>query len=126
MNDDTKLLRQVHPQFIINGRVSSQAFRPTPKDKQLLSVYDGDLIAADAAYEHYSTSLELESNGVLAVTVEECVQIELSARPDPMTNFSEHAVIDFSSFGKKEMEKKAKLLKVKAEQRDWLFQIANV
>ncbi|OQC41352.1 MAG: hypothetical protein BWX66_00754 [Deltaproteobacteria bacterium ADurb.Bin058] len=44
MNVHTLLLRQIHPDFIQNQRVSSQAFRPTPKDERKLSVYDGDLI----------------------------------------------------------------------------------
>jgi hypothetical protein len=44
MTEATLLLRQVHPSFIQHGRVTSQVFRPTLKDKRLLSVYDGDLI----------------------------------------------------------------------------------
>ena len=42
MTPDTLLLRQIHPGFIQGGRVTSQAFRPTPKDEFLLSVDNGD------------------------------------------------------------------------------------
>ncbi|WP_273429301.1 hypothetical protein [Marinobacter sp.] len=122
MKDDTQLLRQVHPSFIQNGRVSSQAFRPTPKDDKKLSVYDGDAIDAPKAYEHYTTDLEQLSVGVLAVTVDECKCLELEAQNDPLENFPEHALIDFSAFGTSATEKKAKILRKRAEERDWLFQ----
>jgi len=42
MNDQTLLLRQVHPNFLPDGELSSQAFYPFPKDNGRLSVYDGD------------------------------------------------------------------------------------
>jgi len=45
MNSDTLLLRQINPFWFQNGRETSQAFRPTPKDEKLLSVYGGDLIS---------------------------------------------------------------------------------
>ena len=53
MTDDTLLLRQIHPSFVQSGRVTSQAFRPTPKDEFLLSVYDGDRIEAQASWRHF-------------------------------------------------------------------------
>ena len=65
--------------------------------------------------------LTLASVGVLRVTVNECVHLELPAAPDPIP-FPEHVVIDYSRFDKKVVEKKAKLLKAKAEARGWLFQ----
>ena len=48
MTSETLLLRQIHPSFVQKGRVTSQAFRPTPKDEHLLSVDNGDKIAAHA------------------------------------------------------------------------------
>lgn len=122
MKDDTQMLRQVHPSFIQGGRVSSQAFRPTPKDDKQLSAYDGDLITAQNAFDHYTKTLKLPSTGVLAVTVEECSTLELPTRSDPLDDFSEHAVIDFSNFEKGPIEKKAKILRKRAEDRNWLFQ----
>lgn len=121
MKEDTPLLRQVHPSFIQDGRVSSQAFRPTPKDDKKLSVYDGHAIAAPDAFEHYTKSLNQSSVGVMAVTCQECAQLELEAMDDPLENFPEHAVIDFSPYGTNATEKKAKILRKRAEERDWLF-----
>ena len=42
MTEGLRLLhRQVHPSWIQEGRITSQAFSPTPKDLGLLSVYLG-------------------------------------------------------------------------------------
>lgn len=120
MNNDTLLLRQIHPGFVQDGRPSSQAFRPTPKDEQKLSVYDGDQITPVDAFEHYTKDLMLVSGGVLAVSMAECTALELPVTPDP-DPFPEHALIDFSTYGKSATEKKAKLLKAKAEARGWLY-----
>jgi hypothetical protein len=121
MKDQTLLLRQIHPNFLQNGRVSSQAFRPTPKDEQRLSVYDGDRIDPEPAYQHYTETLCFQSSGVMAVTVSECGALALPVASDPMPLFPEHVVIDFSAYSKKATEKKAKQLKAMAEVRDWLY-----
>lgn len=120
MKDETLLLRQIHPSFVQDGRVTSQAFRPTPKDQNRLSVYDGDQIDAPGAWHHYTESLGHRSVGVMAVTVSECTAEALKVEPDPEP-FPEHAVIDFSGFEKKAVEKKAKKLRIKAAERDWLY-----
>lgn len=120
MTTDTLLLRQVHPSFLQNGRPSSQAFRPTPKDKHKLSVYDGDQIEPKASWEHYAVALKLQSSGVMAVTISECSAIELTAASDP-ESFPEHCHIDFSGLTDGIVEKKAKQLKANAIHRDWLF-----
>lgn len=120
MNKSTLLLRQIHHSFVQDGRPSSQAFRPTPKDEQKLSVYDGDQISPTEAFEHYTKVLKLDSSGVLAVSKEECEMLDLLVTPDPAT-FQEHALIDFSAYGKSATEKKAKLLKARAEARGWLY-----
>jgi hypothetical protein len=57
MDAATPLLRQINPSFMVAGRVTTQAFHPTPKDKDLLSAYDGDLIGAEAAWNHYTQQL---------------------------------------------------------------------
>jgi hypothetical protein len=121
MTGATLLLRQVHPSFVQAGRVTSQAFRPTPKDDGQLSVYDGDQIKPEAAWDHYTTTLACASVGSLAVTVDECAAEELTAKPDP-DPFPEHVVIDFTSLSDKQAEKKGKKLKAKAEARGWMHQ----
>ena len=120
MTGATLLLRQIHPNFIKFGRVTSQAFRPTPKDEYKLSVYDGDLIGAVAAWAHYR-GRNLQSVGVMAVTVEECTREELKVRSSPEV-FAEHAEIDFLDFNLNQCEKKGKKLRNAAEGRGWLHQ----
>lgn len=119
MNASTLLHRQVHPSWVLGGRVTSQAFRPTPKDKKRLSVYDGDQITAEAAWQHY-TNDGSTSAGVLAVTVGECYTLELPVVPDP-TDFREHALIDFSAFSRRQIETKAKILRANANLRGWQY-----
>lgn len=120
MNNDTVLFRQIHPSFVQQGRVTSQAFRPTPKDEHKLSMYDGDQISAERSFRHYTETLYFESAGVLGVSVTDCRELDLPAIPDPEP-FIEYVLIDYSAFDKKVVEKKAKLLKAKAEKRGWLF-----
>ncbi len=122
MDDATLLLRQIHPSFVQGGQVSSQAFTPTPKDQNQLSVYDGDQLSPDKSFEHYTETLGLASAGVLSVTIGECNVLELPVRPDPEP-FKEHVVIDFSDLGSSQRKNKAKQLKRKAVIRGWLHQV---
>ncbi len=117
------MLRQINPSWIQAGRVTSQAFHPTPKDKDLLSAYDGDLIGAEAAWTHYTQQLGLRSIGVLALTVAECDSESVPCRSDPEP-FPEHAVIDFTGKTNKEKKGIASLLRDRAVTRDWLFEAA--
>ena len=121
MNGSTLLLRQIHPSFVKLGRVTSQAFRPTPKDEHKLSVYDGDLITPAAAWQHYRAR-NLESVGVLAVTVAECQNENLQVHSSPEL-FLEHAEIDFIGLSSNACERTGKKLKGAAEARGWLFQV---
>jgi hypothetical protein len=121
MTGVTLLLRQIHPSFVQAGRVTSQAFRPTPKDEGQLSVYDRDQITPEAAWDHFTTTLACASVGSLAVTVDECAAEQLTARPDPEP-FREHVVIDFRALSDNQAEKKGKKLKAKAEARGWQHQ----
>ncbi len=68
MTPDTLLLRQIHPSFIQDGRVTSQAFRPTPKDELLLSVDDGDRVGAEASWKRFTANPACKSAGVQAVS----------------------------------------------------------
>ena len=121
MTSETLLHRQVHPTWIQAGRISSQVFRPTAKDEKLLSVYDGDLVGPEGAWDHYVHYLGYQSIGVIAVTMGECQVQALPVRSDPAP-FPAHAVIDFNAFAGAEVERKAKFLKVAAEARGWLYQ----
>jgi hypothetical protein len=121
MTDETLLLRQVNPSWIQLDRVTSQVFRPTPKDEKRLSVYDGDQISAAGSWRHFTEVLGYASVGVLAVTQGECLQLALAVRADP-TPFPEHAVIDFTGFDEGQIKKKSKQLRAAAMARDWQYQ----
>jgi hypothetical protein len=121
MNEGTLLHRQINPSWLQQGRVTSQAFKPTLKDNKRLSVYDGDQISAEGSWQHYTRELGFISFGVLAVTVAECIAQELLAEPDSAP-FPSHAVIRFDGCSGSQMEKKAKRLKAAAELRGWQYQ----
>lgn len=121
MTPQTQLLRQIHPTFVQAGRVTSQAFRPTPKDENHLSVYDGDQIQPEAAWKHFTANQSFNSAGVMAVTSEECTAQSLPVVADGVP-FKEHCSIDFSAFQRTDIEKKAKFLSRFAQLRGWLVQ----
>lgn len=121
MTGATLLLRQIHPHFVQDGFASSAAFRPNEADQGLMSVYDGDLISAEAAWAHYTTVSKKKSAGATAVTVAECEAEGLTARPDPEP-FPEHAVVDFTGVAEKHWRTKSKKLQAKALARGWVYQ----
>lgn len=121
MKPETLLYRQIHPNFVQNGRPTSQAFRPTPKDENKLSAYDGDKIQPKASWEHYTGTLGLSSSGVMAVSNVECTGQALSILADG-SDYPEHCSIDFSGLAKGAVEKIAKVLAQYAVTRGWLYQ----
>ncbi len=120
MTPETLLLRQVHPNFTQDGKLSSQAFFPFPKDAGQLSVYDGDQISADASYSHYVSVLRNQSCGVWGVTCLEVNQRGLSSKVDPLPDFAAHALIDFGSETERACRKIAKKLRAHAVDRGCL------
>jgi hypothetical protein len=121
MTPKTLLLRQVNPSWLQQGRVTSQVFRPTPKDQFRPSAYDGDQITAEKAWEHFTAVMGFPSVGVMAVSVQECKTQELPVTPDP-NPFPQHVLIDFTGLKESEIRKKSKLLKMAAESRGWQYQ----
>lgn len=123
MTDEQHLLhRQVNPSWVQEGRVSSQAFNPTPKDSGLLSVYDGALMTAEASFFHYTRTLGLKAVGTVAVSEGEVGDVGLSWRPDPEP-FPEHAVIDFTTLGSAgRVKAKAQSLAERARARGWTYE----
>jgi hypothetical protein len=120
MNLNTLLLRQVNPAFIKEERVTSVAFRPTPKDEKQLSVDNGDCVTAEQSYNQFVSNLNCSSIGVLAVSKKECNDVKLpiieNGNPNP-----EHCSIDFTNLSRRDMEIKSKILRDKAIARDWQF-----
>ena len=120
MTPETLLLRQIHPSFFQAGRVTSQAFRPTPKDGKHLSVDNGSKIQAEASWKRFTSNLECSSCGVMAVAQAECAAQSLPVIEDAIP-YPEHCSIDFNVFEKRDIERKAKLLSQQARERGWLF-----
>lgn len=120
MKSGSLLYRQIHPSWIQLDRVTSQAFKPTPKDRKRLSVYDGDQVTAEESWVHFTQELRNASAGVLAVTVGECRSLGLPAVPDPEL-FPAHVVIRFDDCSGSQIEKKAKHLRRHAELRGWQY-----
>lgn len=128
MNQHTLLLRQVHPSFVQADKISSQVFsitsqvfKPTPKDENRLSVYNGDKFTAEESYTHFiNIDANNKSDGVVGVTPDECdsENLNCSENNDP---FDGHSIIDFTSLTSGQIEKKAKKLKAYALKRGWLY-----
>ncbi len=56
----------------------------------------------------------------MGVAVSECDAAGLPVNSDP-AEFAEHALIDFSEFSRREIDRKAKFLLALAIQRGWLY-----
>ena len=122
MNNGTLLHRIIKPRWWVqDGVVSSQAFRPEPRDEDQMSVYDGDQITVRDSYNHYASDpSKTPPIGVLSITVEECSDQELPVQPDPNT-FPEHVLVDFRAHGTNATRKKSGLLRDAALRRGWQF-----
>src|SRR5262245_6653640 len=105
MTPETLLLRQIHPTFVQHGRVTSQAFRPTPKDESLLSVENGDKISSENAWRRFTCTPHCSSTGVMAVTYSECEKQELKIIEDGVPH-EEHCSISFQNLNENSIKKK--------------------
>ena len=121
MIDATLLFRQINPSWVQQGRVTSQAFKPTKKDERRLSVYDGAQVSAEESWEHFTELRGYSSIGVLAVSVGECHSVDLAVEPDP-ERFPAHVEVVFDEYSNNEAIAKAKLLKRFAQLRGWQYQ----
>ncbi len=117
MNSETLLLRQAHPNFVKDNLITSQAFIPFPKDGGLLSVYDGDQIAAPDSYRHYTEVLGNQSHSVWAATKGEADDVGTPGIPDSLPGNPAHAAIDFRGVPESSWRKIAKRLKSAAINR---------
>ena len=123
MNSDTLLYRMVSPSWMQRGIATSQTFKPTRKDNGRLSVYDGDQISAQDAYEHFTNpppGLGQRAVGVLAVAVNECESLNLPVKinGDPIPA---HALIDFTALSRRDINRAADELKEIANARGWQY-----
>jgi hypothetical protein len=102
---------------------SSQTFRPTPKDNGLLSVYNGEVFDAYAAFDHF-TSQGHPSVGVVAVTPAECESIPVPVLDDN-NPFHGHCSLDYRKLSGTGIKKAASTLKANAQERGWLYKQEN-
>ena len=130
MEKNTLLHRQVNPSFVQADSVSSQAFsvtsqtfKPTPKDDFKLSVYNGEKYTAEDSYVHF-TNEGYSSAGVLSLAVSECDTESLPAIEDNIP-FDGHSYVDFTELTGSSIEKKAKKLKKYALERGWQHEPVN-
>lgn len=126
MKKNSLLHRQVNPGFLQADGVSSQVFsvtsqtfKPTPKDEQKLSVYNGEKYTAEDSYTHFKEE-GYPSAGVLSLEVTECENESLSVFEDN-NPFDGHTYIDFTNLSGSSTEKKAKKLKKYALDRGWQY-----
>lgn len=121
MNPALLLQRQIPSAWVQGDRVTSQSFKPYPKDENRVSVYRDDLMNAEEAWRHYTEELRLNSVGIVAVNAEECwtesLKVDLDGVPYPA-----HASIVFPlELSKNQIEKTAARLAAKARARGWLY-----
>lgn len=129
MKEDTLIHRQIHPSWVQNDTISSQAFltenniaslsfTPSEKDNDKLSVYNGEKFTPEESFIHFTRNFK--SAGVLSVSIDEVNvvgELKVEEDNDP---FDGHSVIDFSRVSSStQIKKKAKKLKNIAVQRGW-------
>jgi hypothetical protein len=124
MTHATLLLRQIHPDWIVDGRVTSQAFKPTKKDEGRVSTEDGDRTTAEDSYNRYIQNYD--SDGVMAVTVQECTDLQLPILSEPNKHSEYHTVIDYGRSTRRQIKDNAGILTAHARRRGWLYQLVEL
>lgn len=75
---DERCLRNVHPGWIeSDGSLTSQVFRPTPKDEGKLSTARASKVSAADHYDDFTTMFKLDSAGVWSVKHSDVTDVEL-------------------------------------------------
>ncbi len=118
MDGNIILLRQVVSDWIVDGRLSSQAFRPFSGDR--LSTYDGDMISPEETYRHYTEVLCNKSAGVFGITCNEVEGQNLGIIEDRVP-YREHISVNFQGVGSGGRRSKSRKLASCAEYRGCLY-----
>ncbi|MBR3476268.1 MAG: hypothetical protein IKH39_03815 [Candidatus Methanomethylophilaceae archaeon] len=113
MGAEIPLYRQIHPKWIQDGMITSEAFRPF--DGDLLSLYNGEMINAEDSFKHYTEECGNVSCGVAEVAESVFVKngLDVIKDGDP---FPEHVSVDYSPF-KSDSSRKRVSQKIKKESR---------
>ena len=123
MNQDTFLWRQVHPDWVHEGRPTRQTFDPMGKKE--ISVSDGDMISAEDVWSKHVHTFNRKSVGVLSVTVADCEDNELSVRPDPVDNAPEHVAVIYPAAAKTQIRAVSEILLDRSLQHGWKYAAEN-
>ncbi|MFD7656018.1 hypothetical protein ACFV4N_18775 [Actinosynnema sp. NPDC059797] len=114
------LYRQVHPTQMPNGTMSSEAFNPSARDKDLLSTLR-EHVGPEEAYRRWTETNGFLSVGTYAVSVGEVDDQGLQAIDDAATTEPDHASIDYTSAqGKSERKRRSRKLRDAAVARGCL------
>lgn len=73
---ETPLHRQLVSGWVINGRITSQGFRPTKKDNDILSLAHGDLVTPSEA-QRLHRQRGHQSDAVATVNGSDCWDVDL-------------------------------------------------
>jgi hypothetical protein len=126
-DQEEKLWRQVNPSWVHDGRVSSQLFRPTPKDTGEVSVTRSSKVTPEEAHRHHTEVLGYSSAGVYCVEVGEVNEVGLRVVDDSHVDDGEirppaHAYVDYKSIETKKLQqRRASVLRDKAENHGWQY-----
>lgn len=127
LNNGTEILfRQIHPSCIQDGEPSSDRFRPSERDENMLSVDRGNTTTAAASHTLY-TSGGLESAAVFGLSVDEFAGEQIPCVEDPIEESEvsqanpHHALADYSAHQPNKHKNIAKRLKRRAVERGQLY-----
>lgn len=117
--------RNVHPDWIAGqNRPTSQAFRPTPKDNNRLSVDDATLTTPEESFRR-GNEPPRQSLGILSITHAECQTHGLTITPDPTPDNPAHALITFPPMPHQQVRRISQALRNISEKRGWLYRPDN-
>lgn len=124
-NPDEVLFRQIHPNFMQNGKPASDRFKPQPNDAGMMSLDRETLTTAKASHELY-ISTGRQSSAVFGVSVGEFNEENIPCQDDPLAATAStpanpaHALADYSRYDEKEQKNISKRLHRKAISRGQL------
>ena len=117
--------REVHPTWVVNSRLSSQAFKPTKKDAGKLSIRNSEKITAEASYKFQTEKLNFKSVGNWAISVGEIIENALQCIESPKVDEPQdpsHCHMDFATLTGGQIQTKADKLVVAARNRGPTYQ----
>lgn len=120
MKPDTLLFRVVKSHaWFSDGKLSDRVFLPREDEGNSISVYDSELVTAEAAYFSYAKDPSLpQPPGVVAITQGECAELGISVQP---TGHTGHVTLTFPGTTQDSLTKTARGLSTKAVKHGWQY-----